>query len=247
MRLLVVEDNKVNQAVALGLLETLGYRADVVSDGREALSALGRKDYDLVLMDCQLPGMDGYQTSGLIRQCETPVRNHDIPIIATTANNAMTGDREKCLDSGMNDYVSKPLRPEALERAIEAWTDRSTAEVGLVSPSLGPPEVTGACGFDCDGFVERVMGNRQLAQQIVRGFVEDMPRQIALLADAVGEGDSKQVRLIAHSIKGAAASVCGLELREAAWRVEQQGSAGDLTAAGAALPELSATFERERP
>ena len=91
------------------------------------------------------------------------------------------------------------------------------------------------------------MGNQDLAYRIIRGFVEDMPGQIAALAQAVSEGDSKQVRLLAHSIKGAAASVGGTEMRQAAWKLEQEGSSGDLAAAFADLPELSASFERVRP
>jgi PAS domain S-box-containing protein len=246
IRLLVVEDNSVNQEVALGILENLGYRADVAADGAGALNALARQDYDLVLMDCQLPGMDGYETSRLIRKPETPVRNHDIPIVATTAN-AMSGDREKCLAAAMNGYLSKPLRADTLEQAIEEWTCGPRA---AIEPSLPPPlpeTVSTAAGFDREGLLERVMGNRELACRIVRGFVKDMPGQIALLAQAVSEGDSKQVRLLAHSIKGAAASVGGLDMRQAAWKLEQQGSAGDLTTAADALPELSASFESVRP
>lgn len=101
--------------------------------------------------------------------------------------------------------------------------------------------------FDRDGFVERLMGNQPLAKKILRRFVEDMPLQLALLAEAVENHDAKQVRLVAHSIKGAAANVGGLEVREIAWELEQSGSAGDLTAAVAALPELSASLERVRP
>ena len=245
-RLLVVEDNRINQEVALGILENLGYRADVVADGYEALAALSRQDYDVVLMDCQLPGIDGYETSRRIRQLDTAVRNHDIPIIAATAN-AMTGDREKCLAAGMDGYVSKPLRPDALERAIEEWTGGLRDGVEPAAPQPLAATVTTAAAFDRESFVERVMGNEELACRIIRGFVDDMPVQIARLAEAVSAGDAQQVRMLAHSIKGAAASVDGLEMREAAWMLEQKGSSGDLTDAPAALPVLAASFERVKP
>ena len=246
LRLLVVEDNQVNQEVALGILDHLGYRADVAADGHSALEALGKKDYDLVLMDCHLPGMDGYEASRRIRQPDTPVRNHAIPIIAATAN-AMAGDREKCLAAGMNGYVSKPLRPDALEEAIEEWTGGlPPAAEPAAAPPLSAPTAVAAI-FDREDLGERVMGNQELARRIIRRFVEDMPRQIAALAGAVNSGDASQVRLLAHSIKGAAANAGGLELREAAWKLEQQGKAGDLTAAAATLPELSGSFERVRP
>jgi CheY-like chemotaxis protein len=211
-----------------------------------ALRALAQKDYDLVLMDCQLPGMDGYEASRRIRQPDTAVRNHDIPIIATTAH-ALAGDREKCLSAGMNGYISKPLRPNALEETIEEWTAGKPAIVDQapVSPEgLSPSET--AVAFDRVGFVERMMLDEDMACKMVRRFMEDMPRQIASLAQAVTDLDTKAVRLVAHSIKGAAANVSGLEMREIAWKLEQAGGASDLTAATAALPELSASFERVR-
>ena len=119
-RLLLVEDNAVNQDIALGVLERLGYRADVVDDGVEALKVLGQSDYDLVLMDCQMPNMDGYEATRHIRQSSTPVRNHAIPIVAMTAH-AMAGDREKCLEAGMIDYLTKPVDSRLLDRTIERW------------------------------------------------------------------------------------------------------------------------------
>jgi len=246
VRLLVVEDDEVNQQVALGILEHMGYHADVASDGAAAIMALGSRDYDLVLMDCQLPGMDGYETSRLIRRQETPVRNHAIPIVATTAN-AMAGDREKCLNAGMSDFLSKPLRSDALEQKIEEWTaTRPAVAMPAVHPAH-PGPADSAAVFAGDDLLGRVMHNRQLANRILGRFLNDMPGQIALLAQAVSEGDSSQVRLLAHSIKGAAASVSGLEMKSTAWKIEQQGAAGDLKAAHGVLPELSATFERARP
>jgi PAS domain S-box-containing protein len=247
LHLLMVEDNAVNQAVALGILENLGYRADVAADGRSALLALAENDYDLVLMDCQLPEMDGYEASRRIRDPDTRVRNHNIPIVATTAN-AMSGDREKCLAAGMNGYVAKPLNPDALAQAIEEWTVGMPAppERAPASP-LGSNRDRTAAVFDEEEFVERLMGNEDLAQRIVRGFVDDMPHQLALLAQAVNSLDGNALRLAAHSIKGAAANVGGLEMSGIAWKLEQAGSAGDLTAAAATLPELLASFERVKP
>ena len=111
------------------------------------------------------------------------------------------------------------------------------------APSLNP----GAVAFDQGDFVERLMGNEDLARRIARGFVDDMPNQLALLAQAVSNFDAPAVRLVAHSIKGAAANVGGLEMREVAWKLEQTGGAADLAAAAAALPELSASVERAKP
>jgi two-component system, sensor histidine kinase and response regulator len=251
LRLLVVEDNEINQQVALGVLENLGYRADVVADGRSALRILAERDYDLVLMDCQMPEMDGYEATRQIRRPDTAVRNHLIPIVATTAH-AMTGDREKCLAAGMNDYITKPIRPAAVEQAIDRWTAGGPASVpSRVEDALAPPPhpvpSPAVRAFDSEDFVERLLGNETLARRIVRGFVDDIPRQIALLAQAVNDLDAGAFRLVAHSIKGAAANVGGLELEQIARTLEQTASVGDLAAAVAHLPELEACFERVRP
>lgn len=119
LRILVAEDNVINQKVVMRILEKkLGYSADVVPDGKEAVESLERSDYSLVLMDCQMPGLDGYEATRIIRNENSPVRNHNIPIIAMTAN-AMHGDREKCLEAGMNDYVTKPVNMQVLADAIK--------------------------------------------------------------------------------------------------------------------------------
>ncbi|PXF58784.1 MAG: hypothetical protein C4B58_05460 [Deltaproteobacteria bacterium] len=119
-RILLAEDNIVNQKIALAFLKKLGLSADAVVNGIEAVKAMEAIPYDLVLMDCQMPGMDGYEATAWIRNPQSQVRNHDIPIIAMTAN-AMQGDREKCLEAGMNDYVSKPFVPQVLAEMIEKW------------------------------------------------------------------------------------------------------------------------------
>ncbi len=119
-RILVVEDNVVNQEVALGILRNLGLHADAVGDGAEAVALLKTVPYDLVLMDMQMPEMDGLEATRMIRNPQSAVLNHQVPVIAMTAN-AMRGDRERCLESGMNDYVSKPVSPQALVEALNTW------------------------------------------------------------------------------------------------------------------------------
>jgi len=119
-RLLIAEDNIVDQKVTLAILKKLGYQADAVSNGKEALAALRKGSYDLVLMDCQMPEMDGYEAAALIRQPQSGVCNHQIPIIALTAH-AMKGDRDKCLAGGMNDYISKPVKITMVAEVLEKW------------------------------------------------------------------------------------------------------------------------------
>jgi CheY-like chemotaxis protein len=128
---LVAEDNPVNQKVAVLMLQRLGCRVDVVPDGREAVAALRGNTYDLVLMDCQMPNLDGFQATQEIRRFEQA--GHDgqsgprVPIVAMTAN-ALEGDRERCLASGMDDYLAKPVKHDQLEQTIERWTGRSAAD-----------------------------------------------------------------------------------------------------------------------
>ena len=246
IRLLLVEDNTTNQEVGLRMLEYLGYRAvEVAPDGSAALAALAARDFDLVLMDCHLPGIDGYETARRIRARSRGARNQGVPIVATTAA-VMGSDRQNCFAAGMNAYLAKPLKIKSLEQVIEEWTNgatpsRETADAHPLTP------IAAAVPFNGEVFRDSVMGNDLLARRILRRFVDDMPRQIALLAQAVSDGDAPQVRLMAHSIKGAAASVSGPEMRDASWRLEQQGHDGDLTTSLDALRELWASFERARP
>jgi CheY-like chemotaxis protein/HPt (histidine-containing phosphotransfer) domain-containing protein len=239
-RLLVVEDNPVNQEVALGILGTFGYRADVAADGRIALQALAEKDYDLVLMDCQLPDVDGYEATRIIREPTSQVRNHKIPVIAMTAH-AMTGDREKCLASGMDDYLTKPLQPAALKKQLEKWLAAQPAPPVAEVPHAEPGQAgrQEAAAFDEEDLLERMMGNQELASRVVSSFLSDAPRQLAALADALTRSDAAAARLAAHSLKGSAANVGGVQVSATAKRAELLGKAGDLDAVRDLLPQLT--------
>ncbi|HIJ95196.1 MAG TPA: response regulator [Desulfuromonadales bacterium] len=127
IRILLAEDNAINQKVAQHMLKTLGYKADIVADGREAVRALELINYDLVLMDCQMPELDGFEATAIIRDKQSRVFNHDVPIIALTAN-ALQEDRERCLKGGMNDYLSKPVKKDELAEMLEKWSEKSESE-----------------------------------------------------------------------------------------------------------------------
>ena len=137
-RILLVEDNETNQVVALGMLKRLGLVADVAANGREALAAMSERPYDVVLMDCQMPEMDGYEATAAVRSARSKVLDHAVPIIAMTAN-AIQGDREKCLAAGMDDYISKPVSRRALSEALDKWLPRADADADADAPAVNCP------------------------------------------------------------------------------------------------------------
>ncbi|MBS1872265.1 MAG: response regulator [Acidobacteria bacterium] len=243
VRILLVEDNPVNQDVALGILGNLGYSADVAENGLRAIEALSRKDYELVLMDCQMPEMDGYEATRRIRRADSPVRNRQIPILAMTAH-AMDGDRDKCFAAGMNDYLTKPIQPTLLNHAIESWSGRRER---VPAPETAPPPPAPDVVFDEAGLLERLMDDKDLAHKVVAGFLQSVPGQIAALAQAVKNSDAPRARTTAHSIKGAAASAGGVQLCEQARRLENMSAEGDLNGVARRLPALTETYERLRP
>ena len=236
-RILVVEDNPVNREVAMGMLEYLGYPADVVSDGANALTALRSKNYALILTDCQLPEMDGYELARLIRDPSTGVINPRIPIIAVTAH-ALSGDREKCLACGMDDYLSKPIQTDLLAQILARWTGEV---VSSTSAEAAVPR------FDASAFVERLMGNEELARRVAAMFVDTMPGQLAALSKAIARSDATASRIAAHSIKGAAANVGGDSVQDLAARMEKLVESGSMETASSVFPELEANFFSLKP
>jgi PAS domain S-box-containing protein len=245
-RILVVEDNAVNQEVALGILRRLGLRADAVGDGAEAVELLKTLPYDLVLMDMQMPEMDGLEATRIIRNPQSAVLNHRIPVIAMTAN-AMRGDRERCLEAGMNDYVSKPVSPQALVAALNAWlrsdTTETRSEVSEDENTMSGAE-PGAAIFDRADLLARMMDDEALANRVLTSFLQSTPQQIESLRTSLDSGHAVAARRTAHAIKGAAANIGGERLRRAAFEIEQAAHAGDLNAARGHLAALQSQFEQ---
>ncbi|MBF0482440.1 MAG: response regulator [Desulfovibrionaceae bacterium] len=249
-RILLAEDNITNQQVALGILKKLGLSADGVANGQEVVLALESLPYDVVLMDVQMPVINGYEATRIIRDPNSRVLNHAIPVIAMTAN-AMKGDREKCLEAGMDDYVSKPVMPPSLAEVLTRWLPQGAAakparervenEEALASPAAEGPQDRAAV-FDKAGLVRRMLDDEEMAQMIVEGFCGDIPKQIAALKDHLAAGDAQSAERSAHTIKGAAANVCAEALRALAFEMEKSGKAGDLAGMQALLPELESRF-----
>jgi CheY-like chemotaxis protein/HPt (histidine-containing phosphotransfer) domain-containing protein len=239
-RILVAEDNPTNQAVAVAILRRLGYHADVVANGQEAVTALQQIPYDLVLMDCQMPELDGYEASRRIRQPGSGVRNPDLPIVAMTAN-AMQGDREKCLRAGMNDYLAKPVQTTALASVLELWLSRP-APPPPAGPSAAAPAPAGPVVFSATDLLARLLDDADTARLVLAGFLEDAPRQLVLLREAIAQGALPVATRQAHTLKGAAATVGAAALSGVASELEQAGRRGDLAQLASLLPALEAQF-----
>jgi len=245
-RILLAEDNITNQQVALGILKKLGLTADAVANGREAVEALKTLPYDLVFMDVQMPEMDGFEATCLIRDPRTGILNRNIPVIAMTAY-AMQGDREKCLEAGVDDYVSKPVSLQALIAVLEKWLPKEDAEGGgrkteNISPVPKPESISSPVVFDHSVLLEQLMGDRELAASICKEFLADIPVRIASLREALEAGDVVEGGRRAHAIKGASATVGGEALRALAAEIEAVCRSGDREQMKLAAGRLDAAF-----
>jgi PAS domain S-box-containing protein len=244
LRILLAEDNTVNQQVALGLLQKLGYRADVVADGTEVLEALKRIRYDVVLMDCQMPHLDGYETTRHIRQFEqqrTAPFDWKAPvhIIAMTAN-AMEGDREKCLTSGMNDYLSKPVRRNELKAVLDRHGEIHPIAAEPEKISTSPGEIL----VDIDRLREVTDDEPDRIQRLIDLYLTQAGPMLDGLDRAIQSNSSGEVARIAHKLVGSSVS-CGVEaftqpLRE----LERLGQEGDLSGAPALFEDVRHKFPR---
>ena len=243
-RILLAEDNPVNREVALAILGQLGFTADPVVNGALAVKALQSTNYDLVLMDCEMPEMDGYEATCRIRDPQNRALNPRIPIVAVTAS-AMPGDREKCLRTGMDDYLAKPIEPDEVAQMLAKWLGRIIHN-GHGVPSGTAAPATAESVFDQAGLLKRVMGSRALAERLVREFLNDMPSQLEMLRKQLADGDAPSARRQAHTIKGSAANLSAGALRAAAWAAEQAATAGQLGKLAEILPSVEQEFERAK-
>jgi PAS domain S-box-containing protein len=246
-RILLAEDNLTNQQVALGILKKFGLSADTVANGREALKALETIPYDLVLMDIQMPEMDGIAATREIRSWAWGCRG--IPIIAMTAH-AMQGDRDICLEAGMNDYVTKPILPRALGEVLDKWLPGASA-AGFEKPQCGrlparQPLHYSTLVWNRASLAERLLDDPELVDMIIESFLADIPRQIEVLRGYLDVGNAEGVERQAHTIKGAAANVEAEALRVPASEMEKAARAGDLESVKALLGQLDAAFQTLR-
>ncbi len=199
-------------------------------------------------MDVQMPEMDGLEATRGDPRLARERRNRAVPIIAMTAH-AMQGDRQRCLEAGMDDYLSKPMSPQALTEVLERWLPRKDGRPGMRGGSdsggaAGPPPLAGPVVFDRAGMLERLMDDEQLAQKVTDTFLDDIPRQIEALRGHLERGDAGGAGRQAHTIKGASANVGGEALYALAAEIEKAGRAGDCPSAAARVEDLEYEFAR---
>ncbi len=234
---LVAEDNEVNQKVAAKILEKLGYRVELAENGKEALAACARRRYDAVLMDGQMPGMDGYEATRRIREREAKTGERRVPILAMTAS-AMKGDREKCLEAGMDDYVTKPVTPEKLEAVLKKWVGTATSPAERAAAAGAPPAalrdeavIRSLMSVDDDG---------SLMEEIVATFLRIAPARLTAIKKAA-RGNAAQLEREAHSFLGSCGNIGASRMAEICARLEVLGRSGSTEGAA----ELARTLEQE--
>lgn len=243
-RLLLVEDNVTNQLVACGVLNKYGYQAiEIAANGAEALERMAHGNFDLVLMDCQMPVMDGYEATARLRASGVT-----IPIIAMTAN-VMQGDKEKCLAAGMNDFLGKPLSPEYMYATLDKWlrpaltTDPSSPDSGEApapATTTAPPTLA---IFNRAEALRRFGDDAELLNAILESSFEDIP---VALAAGLQHAEYSDLQRQAHTIKGVAANISAHRLRALAAEAEQSAKQGDFAAVAGQLPALQAAYTELR-
>ncbi len=243
-RILLAEDNQVNQEVALGMLKALSCEVDIATNGQEALDAVARASYDLVLMDCQMPEMGGLEATTIIREREASMGGKPTPIIALTAH-ATASDREQCLAAGMDDYLSKPFTQEQLFSVIERWLPSQSIHLSV---PLGATSDASAGWADhtvdrqtLDGLRSFVDGS-QLLRRVVHAYLDEAPQQIAEMRRAIVHGEAEKLWLAAHSFKSGSANAGALGLSQLGRSIEDFGRAHTTDGAQPFLDRIEAAF-----
>jgi PAS domain S-box-containing protein len=235
LRVLLAEDNAVNQKLAVRLLEKRGHTVLVVNDGRQAIEALEQDRFDVVLMDVQMPHLNGFEATAAIRMMEKETGKH-LPIIAMTAH-AMKGDRERCLQAGMDGYVSKPVQAADLFEALATRV-----------PAARPASPDPAAGvWDRSRALIHVGGDEDLLRELASVFLADFPRRMGDIREAVARGDAPKLKLAAHTLKGAVSNFAAAAAWHAAQRLEVMGQQGNLAGAEEALTALEQEMQRLQP
>jgi CheY-like chemotaxis protein len=235
--ILLAEDNAVNQKLAVRLLEKRGHAVTVADNGREALRALETSRFDLVLMDVQMPEMDGLEATLELRHREKNNTGAHTPVVAMTAL-AMKGDMERCLAAGMDAYLSKPIRPEELDGILESY--RARVNKDHAEPTIEEPNES----VDEQELLERVDGDRAFIGELAEVFRDDYPKQMKTAREAAVAGDAEKLRRVAHALKGALSNLAASHASGFALSLEAMGISGDLSHAALTLAQLEDELKR---
>ncbi len=242
-RILVAEDNEINRQVALGILGKLGLEADAVDNGEEAIAALSRTPYDLVLMDVQMPVMDGVTATMKIRSFQSKVLNPTIPIIALSAH-AIKNEVDRCLGAGMDGYLTKPIMIEDLITLLKKFLGGEGPEKSRPEPvEKVAPDEEALPRFDLQALLSRTMGDRTFAKKVVEIFLQSTPETLEALETAIEDSDAKAIARWAHTLKGSAANIGGMLLSELAKLINQSADAGKLNHLPKQFTKLKKEFE----
>jgi CheY-like chemotaxis protein len=236
LRVLLAEDNPVNQTLAMRILELLGHKVQVVNNGKEAFERSQAEEFDVILMDVQMPEMDGLEATAAIRDAEAGSGKH-VPIVAMTAH-AMKGDREKCLSAGMDGYLSKPIRIDELKQAMsEIETIRNTGQCPADSfRAIGQLEL----------LLDSVMGDRVLLAEMAELWLADSAKQESQIRTGFDSGDAVMVQRAAHALKGSVGTFQASAAQDAASQLEMSAKEGDLVGARKAFERLSTQIDLVR-
>ncbi|MCP4633847.1 MAG: PAS domain S-box protein [candidate division Zixibacteria bacterium] len=247
LRILIAEDNPVNSKLVENILTKRGHYIVLAEDGREAIERLNEEEFDIVLMDVQMPNMDGFQATAKIREMELKTKEH-IPIIAMTAH-ALAGDREMCIDADMDSYISKPIDPKQLFSMIEALSQNDiTDEIRIVNSEIvnNHTEIEDIY-IDLDELLERFENDQELLVQIIRLFVNDCPQLVADIKSAISDNDRNALQRATHKLKGAVGNFAAKPAYEASRRLEEIAENGDNDSIQSAYLELECEINKLIP
>lgn len=246
LSILLAEDNKVNQILACRMLEQRGHTVQVAENGKIALAELEKRSFDLILMDMQMPEMDGYEATAAIREQEKNSGKH-IPIIAMTAS-AMTGDRERCIEAGVDDYIAKPVRIAELHKTIETTLANLSKSATVASREDDRSDTSREDDvIDRDSVLQNVDNDMQILEVLVKLFEEECPGMLARIEEAVQSQDGKALENAAHKLKGSAGIFSAQAALKAAEKLEQMGREGDVKDLKEAYEDLQREVARLRP
>ncbi len=227
-KILLVEDNEINQKVAIAILSKMNIKPDIAQNGAEAVRILESKIYDLILMDIQMPVMDGLEATKVIRDRNSKVINHNVPIIAMTAH-ALKGDREKCIAAGMDNYVSKPVKPKDLSDAISRQLSGCKLPDAQSEEEGNEAEPLNSIVFDANSLMEKISGDKEFFEELVNLFIEDTPKQLESIKNAHEAKDIVNIQRIAHTVKGSSGNFGASRLQNAASLLEHAAKTGDFS------------------